>query len=143
MQVPRPHEASSGATLLAISNYAATEARFGYWYESLRYRNAHAAMPTASRLIMMNTAFSAVRTLRCDLRASHVFAFTARDSRRAVNWADSGYVPALAALARGEYVGFTLALRDGETAEWCIRPVQYLQLTPPGWCDLPHCTVTA
>ncbi|HEY1179589.1 MAG TPA: hypothetical protein VGF17_25830 [Phytomonospora sp.] len=42
---------------------------------------------------------------------------------------------AVAILIRGEYVGFTLPLHNGQTAEWCIRPVQYLQLTSPDWCD--------
>ncbi|MEV5567619.1 hypothetical protein AB0L54_32905 [Streptomyces sp. NPDC052196] len=84
---------------------------------------------------MLNTAFRAVRALRCDLRACHVFAFNARESRRAINWADSGYVSALAILSRGENIGFTLTLHSGEIAEWRIRPVAYLQITASDWCD--------
>ncbi|GGY65787.1 hypothetical protein [Streptomyces xanthochromogenes] len=111
--------------------------RFGYRYETLRYASPHTAVPAVTRLALLDSAYRAVRALRFDLRAGHVFAFDAYESRRAINWADTGYVSALAVLTRGENVGFTLSLRNGETAEWSIRPVQYLQLASPNWCDGP------
>ncbi|MER0447587.1 hypothetical protein ABR738_24050 [Streptomyces sp. Edi4] len=92
-------------------------------------------MPTATRLTMAPTAFSAVRALRCELRAAHVFAVSARESRRAIDWADAGYVAAAAPLCRGRGIGFTLPLRTGEIAEWHIRPLPCLQLTAPEWCE--------
>lgn len=135
-----PQEARSGTTVLIAPNSPVATVQCGYWYETLRYPTPHTAAPTVARLAMLPTAFRAVRALRCDLRAGHVFAFNARESRRAIIWADAGYISALAVLARGEPVGFTLSLHDGETAEWCIRPAPYLQLTSPGWCDQPDCT---
>lgn len=109
----------------------------GFWYEVLLYPSAHTAVPHVSRLSMLDTAWRAVRTLRCDLRAGHVLALDARESRRAISWADTGHVPALGTLARGESVTFTLMLHDGRTAQWCIRPALFLQLTAHNWCDGP------
>ncbi|MFD9789607.1 hypothetical protein ACFWXK_01525 [Streptomyces sp. NPDC059070] len=143
MHALHPQPTTSGTPLLSAPASPTAETQLGYWYETLRYPTPHTAVPAVARLAMVSTAFRAVRTLRCDLRTSHVFALTARESRRAIIWADAGYVSALAVLAQGDPVGFTLSLRNGETAEWCIRPMHYLQLTPPGWCDPPRCTVTA
>ncbi|MFG2722933.1 hypothetical protein ACGFW5_32230 [Streptomyces sp. NPDC048416] len=114
---------------------ADTSPHLGYWYETLRYPTAHSPVPTAARLTMLPTAFRAVRALRCELRAAHVFAVSARESRRAVDWADSGYVAAMAVLCQGRGIGFTLPLRTGEIAEWHIRPARYLPLVSPNWCD--------
>ncbi|MEU9098091.1 hypothetical protein [Streptomyces sp. NPDC048361] len=132
---PRP--ASTATAGLPSPAKADATPHLGYWYESLHYPTAHAPVPTAAQLIMLPTAFRAIRTLRCELRAAHVFAVGARESRRAVDWADSGYVAAMAVLCQGRGIGFTLPLHTGGIAEWHIHPTPYLQLTAAGWCDGP------
>ncbi|WP_159047879.1 hypothetical protein [Streptomyces sp. WM6378] len=132
-----PSERASG---VAPPGPALAEARIQhrYLYEVLLYRAAEDKTPRLVRSAVLDTASRAIRALRLDLRAGHVFAMTPQESRRAVQWADEGFISARALLGLGESVGFTLRLHTGEIAEWTVRPAMFLCLTSTDWCDPKH-----
>lgn len=103
----------------------------GYWLEALCYPDAYDQPPELLDRVMLDTPEEAVRLIRIQIRTTYLFALSPAETERALAWADGdGRVPALAALHRGEVAGFSIVLRDGLRAEWRVRPVDYLSLTP-------------
>ncbi|MEU9458560.1 hypothetical protein [Streptomyces sp. NPDC048312] len=101
----------------------------GYRFEALRYGPATGFVPEPVVLRIMATPQEAVRAIRVQLRANHLFGLTPRELIRAHHWADrGGWVQALGALHRGEPCGFTLLLRGGRHIEWHVRPLTYVSL---------------
>ncbi|MFI5745792.1 hypothetical protein ACIBBE_07645 [Streptomyces sp. NPDC051644] len=86
-------------------------------------------VPESIDLRVLATPQEAVRAIRVQLRANHLFGLTPRELIRAHYWSDQGgWVQALGALHRGEPCGFTLMLRGGRHIEWHVRPLTYVSL---------------
>ncbi|WP_406137353.1 hypothetical protein [Streptomyces sp. NBC_01089] len=104
---------------------------YGFRLEVLRYGPATGFRPEPVDLRIVATPREAVRTVRAQLRTSRVLGLPPREEVRAQRWSEhGGWLPALAALHRGEPCGFVLLLRKGRHLEWTVRPVHYLALTP-------------
>ncbi|MFF8913572.1 hypothetical protein ACF08M_09665 [Streptomyces sp. NPDC015032] len=102
-------------------------AEHGYRFEALRYGSATGFRPEPIDLRIVATPQEAIRAIRIQLRATHLFGLTPRELARALHWADQGgWTQALAALHRGEPCGFVLLLRKGRHLEWNVRPLAYL-----------------
>ncbi|MER5363078.1 hypothetical protein [Streptomyces sp. NPDC002785] len=114
----------------------------GYRFEALRFGPATGFTPEPIDLRIMATPQEAIRAIRVQLRANHLFGLTPRELVRAHHWADKGgWVQALGALHRGEPCGFTLLLRGGRHIEWHVRPVTYVSLDThgvPNPASAPH-----
>ncbi|MFJ3711212.1 hypothetical protein OG709_21180 [Streptomyces sp. NBC_01267] len=111
-----------------------TQARLehGYRFEVLRYGPANGFVPEPVDLRILATPREAIRTVRSQLRSSHVLGLAPREATRALYWSEhGGWLPALAALHRGEPCGLVLLLRKGRHLEWSVRPLTYLTLSPP------------
>ncbi|MET9531600.1 MULTISPECIES: hypothetical protein [unclassified Streptomyces] len=103
----------------------------GFRLEVLRYGPANGFRPEPVDLRIVPTPREAVRAIRAQLRASHVLGLPPRETARALRWSEhGGWLPALAALHRGEPCGFVLLLRRGRHLEWTVRPLHYLSLAP-------------
>lgn len=101
----------------------------GYRFAALRYGPATGFVPEPIVLRITDTPQEAIRAVRIQLRANHLFGLTPRELTRALHWSDQGgWVQALAALHRGEPCGFTLMLRGGRHIEWRVRPLTYVSL---------------
>ncbi|MGW2087781.1 hypothetical protein [Streptomyces sp. NPDC001880] len=101
----------------------------GYRFEALRYGPATGFVPEPIDLRILTTPQEAIRAIRIQLRANHLFGLTPRELIRAHYWSDQGgWVQALGALHRGEPCGFTLMLRGGRHIEWHVRPLTYVSL---------------
>ncbi|MFB8034401.1 hypothetical protein ACFC5Z_15975 [Streptomyces sp. NPDC056004] len=101
----------------------------GFRFEALRYGPATGFVPEPIDLRVLATPREAVRAIRVQLRANHLFGLTPRELIRAHHWADQGgWVQALGALHRGEPCGFSLMLRGGRHIEWHVRPLTYVSL---------------
>ncbi|MFE2373954.1 hypothetical protein [Streptomyces sp. NPDC059398] len=118
---PPPHTADARVAL-------------GFRLEVLRYGPANGFRPEPVDLRVLATPREAIRTIRAQLRTSHVLGLPPREAARALRWSEhGGWLPALAALHRGEPCGFVLLLRKGRHLEWAVRPLRYLTLDPsPG-----------
>ncbi|MFJ3235200.1 hypothetical protein [Streptomyces sp. NPDC086787] len=66
--------------------------------------------------------------MRIEIRSAHVFGMTPRETARAVEWAESGWLYALGLLNSGHHAGFTVVFGSGTVAEWSVRPLRYLEL---------------
>ncbi|MGA5268043.1 hypothetical protein [Streptomyces lydicamycinicus] len=102
------------------------------WRSSASHHNGERPKIAAAPYIAP-TPHAAIRAIRVSLRTHHVFGMTPREQRRAVEWSESGWVQALAALRSGEPCAFTVVLNSGGVAEWSARPLTYLCLT-----NCPH-----
>ncbi|WP_328330030.1 hypothetical protein [Streptomyces sp. NBC_00455] len=103
----------------------------GFRLEVLRYGPATGFRPEPVDLRIVPTPREAIRVIRAQLRASHVLGLPPRETARALRWSEhGGWLPALAALHRGEPCGFVLPLRKGRHIEWAVRPLCYLTLDP-------------
>jgi hypothetical protein len=101
----------------------------GYRFEALRYGPATDFTPEPMDLRIVATPQAAIRSIRVQLRANHLFGLTPRELVRALHWSEhGGWVQALGALHRGEPCGFTLLLRGGRHIEWHVRPLTYVSL---------------
>ncbi|GGT15111.1 hypothetical protein GCM10010207_12600 [Streptomyces atratus] len=104
----------------------------GYRFEALRYGPATGFVPEPIDLRILAAPQEAVRAIRIQLRANHLFGLTPRELIRALHWADQGgWVQALATLHRGEPCGFTLMLRGGRHIEWTYRSTPAPTTVPP------------
>ncbi|WP_330331945.1 hypothetical protein OHS33_20985 [Streptomyces sp. NBC_00536] len=111
----------------------------GVAIERVRYSAHGGPVEVRAPVQVVANPRAAVRALRVDIRGAHVFTLTRHEIARALKWVDgSGCLQAVAALYRGEPTGFTIILRDGTCAEWRVRPVRYLSLTPahPADCEV-------
>ncbi|WP_330261773.1 hypothetical protein [Streptomyces sp. NBC_00539] len=105
--------------------------RTGAVIERVRYHPKGGPVEVRAPVQVVANPRAAVRALRIDIRGAHVFTLTRQEIARALEWVDgSGWLQAVAALYRGEETGFTIILRDGTCAEWRVRPVRFLSLTP-------------
>lgn len=120
---------TGGATLPA-SQLAEPSVDHGFWFEVLRYRRPGGKAPEPIELRIISSAYAAIRAIRIQVRTTHALGMTPRETARAVAWAESGWIQALASLHSGEPCGFTVVLHNGARAEWTVRPVTFLELTP-------------
>ncbi|GGZ96776.1 hypothetical protein GCM10010329_17510 [Streptomyces spiroverticillatus] len=121
-----PH-AAAGKTLHP-SELPFTPAPFnGYWLQVVRYV-ASTALPEPSALTMSTESNSAIRSMRIQLRTYHASGMTPREVLRAVEWTESGWIQALAALQRGEPCSFSIVLGSGVRIEWRATPKKLLPL---------------
>jgi hypothetical protein len=100
----------------------------GYWYEVLRHDPSPTHSPEPLALEMLGNAHATIRAIRIQVRTFHVLGMTPREISRAVEWAESGWIQALAALHRGEPCAFSVLLSSGIRAEWCVTPTPYFPL---------------
>ncbi|MFB6806618.1 hypothetical protein [Streptomyces sp. NPDC056387] len=107
----------------------------GFLFTAARYasQNSREAAPVEAPRVLP-TATSAVRAMRVQIRTAHVFGMTPRETARAIEWADSGWLYALGLLNSGHHAGFTVVFGSGAVAEWSVHPVQYLELRTAGPC---------
>ncbi|GAA3299083.1 hypothetical protein GCM10020295_36350 [Streptomyces cinereospinus] len=96
-------------------------------------QNSRRAVPVEAPRVLPS-ATSAVRTMRVQIRTAHVFGMTPRETARAVEWADSGWLHALGLLNSGQRCGFTLVFGNGAVAEWSVCPLRYLELRTADPC---------
>lgn len=125
----------NGATLPTRTTPCESVVGRGYLLTVVRYpsQNSRRAIPTEAPRVL-STATSAVRALRVQIRTAHVFGMTPRETARAIEWADSGWLYALGLLNSGHHTGFTVVFGSGAVAEWSVHPVQYLELRTAGPC---------
>jgi hypothetical protein len=103
----------------------------GFRFETLRYGPTTRFRPEPVDLRVLATPQEAIRAVRVQVRASHVFGLTPHELTRALYWSDQGgWVQALAALHRGEPCGFVLMLRKARHIEWSVRPLTYVSPVP-------------
>lgn len=123
-----------GASLQPIDYVAAIH--LGVAIERVRYNPRGGPVEVRTPVQVVANPRAAIRALRIDIRGAHVFTLTRHEIARALEWVDgSGWMQAAAALYRGEETGFTIILRDGTCAEWRVRPVRFLSLTPTQSAD--------
>ncbi len=103
----------------------------GFLLEVLRYPSTTAkrAEPAAAPRVLP-TAREAVRTIRVQIRTAHVFGMTPHEIERALAWAERGWMQAIGLLKAGQPCGFTVVLGSGAVAEWAVRPLRCLTLSP-------------
>ncbi|MFF0744229.1 hypothetical protein ACFYVL_27905 [Streptomyces sp. NPDC004111] len=94
----------------------------GYWFEMLMQGSTPGSLPEARALEMLPFAKDAIRTIRIQIRTFHMLGMNPREIGRAAEWANFGWIQALAALDRGEPCGFSLLLSSGQSAEWHVTP---------------------
>ncbi|MFD6889313.1 hypothetical protein [Streptomyces sp. NPDC059957] len=117
------------------STGVAAEVRLGVAIERVRYNPRGGPVELRAPVQLVANPRAAIRALRIDIRGVHV-TLTRPEIARALEWVDgSGWIQAVAALYRGEETGFTIILRDGTCAEWRVRPVRFLSLTPTQSAD--------
>ncbi|MEV0410331.1 hypothetical protein AB0I68_05815 [Streptomyces sp. NPDC050448] len=135
MQVLRRHPAAKGPRLQVWTDHDHAVG-MGVVIERVRYKRAGGPVEVRAPLQVVANPRAAVRALRVDIRGAHVFTLTRHEIARALEWVDgSGWLQAVSALYRGEATGFTIILRDGTCAEWRVRPVRFLSLTPAHSAD--------
>lgn len=135
MQVLRRDPAAKGPRLQAWTDHDHAVG-MGVVIERVRYRHTGGPVEVRAPLQVVANPRAAVRALRVDIRSAHVCSLTRHEIARALEWVDgSGWLQAVSALYRGEATGFTIILRDETCAEWRIRPVRYLSLTPARSAD--------
>ncbi|MEU5331042.1 hypothetical protein [Streptomyces parvus] len=125
--------ATHGATLMPRSRVIEGDVEQGYLVTIVRHRSTTCRERGCAELAQITavpSAHSAIRFIRVSIRTCHVFGMTPREQRRAVEWSETGWVQALGMLLNGDPTAFTVVLANGDIAEWSVRPVAYLSLTP-------------
>ncbi|MFI5686802.1 hypothetical protein [Streptomyces sp. NPDC051636] len=109
----------------------------GFLLEVLRYASTITPVPepvVAPRILPC--ARDAVRAIRIQVRTAHAAGMTPRETMRAIEWVESGWMHALALLHTGNPCGFTVVLHGGAVAEWSVRPLRYLSMAPGISCPV-------
>ncbi|MFF4320289.1 hypothetical protein [Streptomyces sp. NPDC001568] len=108
----------------------------GIAIERVRYDPDGGPVEVRAPVQVVANPLAAVRAIRVDIRDSDVLTMTRDERIRALKHVDAGgRLQAVAALYRGEATGFTITLRDGTCAEWRLRPVRHIPITPARSAD--------
>ncbi|WP_435611764.1 hypothetical protein [Streptomyces sp. bgisy159] len=119
----------NGARLSSHPQQAEALVEHGFLFEVLRYDSPYACRASPlDQPRVFPTPRAAIRALRVQVRTAHMLGMTPREVERAVEWAESGWLHALALLNSGTRCGFTVVVGSGAVVEWTITPVRFLEL---------------